>query len=73
MASILSPIRAKVVDVNGGNLFQIAAQYLGDATQWNRIAKLNGLIDPQLNTGVPIPLKIPPVNPALSNGGILGI
>lgn len=36
------------IQVNGGNLFQIAAQYLGDATQWIRIAQLNGLSDPML-------------------------
>lgn len=36
------------INVNGGNLFQIASQYLGDATQWLRIAQLNGLSDPQI-------------------------
>lgn len=30
----------------GGNLFRIAADTLGDATQWNRIARLNGMTDP---------------------------
>lgn len=32
-----------------GNLFQLAAQYLGDASQWIQIAKLNNLADPFLN------------------------
>jgi len=53
--------------VAGGNLFAIAAQYLGDATQWIRIAQLNNLSDPVLY-GV-ITLSIPPVN-AAAGGGI---
>jgi len=53
-----------------GNLFAVAAQYLGDATQWNRIAQLNGLIDPWF-TG-PVTLTIPQADPAGGNGGILG-
>lgn len=38
----------QTVTVAGGNLFQLASQYLGDATQWIRIAQLNGLSDPML-------------------------
>lgn len=34
--------------LTGGNLFDIAAKYLGDATQWVRIAALNGISDPWL-------------------------
>jgi nucleoid-associated protein YgaU len=59
------------IQVAGGNLFQIAAQYLGDATQWNRIARLNGLWDPVI-TGI-VTLKIPPVDVTAGNGGILEI
>ena len=33
----------------GGNLYQIAATELGDATQWIRIAQLNGIADPVLS------------------------
>jgi nucleoid-associated protein YgaU len=58
------------IQVAGGNLFAIAAQFLGDSSQWNRIAALNGLTDPMLS-GVTT-LKIPPVNKAAGNGGILG-
>ncbi len=36
----------KSITVAGGNLFRIAAEQLGDATQWLRIAQLNGLTDP---------------------------
>lgn len=36
----------KSIVVVSGNLFQIAASHLGDATQWIRIAQANGLNDP---------------------------
>ena len=55
------------ITVAGGNLFQIAASELGDATQWLRIAQLNGLSDPMLNgvTTLLIPAPDPP-----AGGGI---
>jgi len=31
--------------ISGGNLLKIAAQVYGDATQWDRIAAINGLFD----------------------------
>jgi nucleoid-associated protein YgaU len=54
------------ITVAGGNLFQLAAQYLKDATQWIRIAQANGISDPQLN-GLTT-LVIPPVNPSAGGG-----
>ena len=33
----------RAVLIENGNLFAIAAKYLGDATQWVRIAELNDL------------------------------
>lgn len=54
------------ITVAGGNLFAIAAQQLGDATQWIRIAQLNGLSDPVL-TGL-VTLLIPPIDPSASGG-----
>ncbi len=57
----------KTLTVAGGNLFQIAALQLNDATQWIRIAQLNGIDDPML-TGV-VTLLIPDVN-ANASGGI---
>ena len=54
------------ITVAGGDLFHIAAQKLGDATQWIRIAQLNGLSDP-LVTGVTT-LKLPTPNPAAGGG-----
>ena len=58
----------QTITVTGGNLYAIAAAQLGDATQWIRIAQLNGLSDPIL-TGV-VTLLIPPVN-ANAGGGIV--
>ncbi len=57
----------QTVIVAGGNLFALAAKYLGDATQWIRIAQANSLSDPMLR-GVQT-LEIPPVN-ATAGGGI---
>lgn len=37
------------VTVVGGDLFRLALTHLGDATQWSRIAALNGLDDPILD------------------------
>jgi nucleoid-associated protein YgaU len=54
----------RTITVAGGNLYQLAMQYLNDATQWNRIAQANNLIDPVL-IGLTT-LKIPPVD---SNAG----
>ncbi|CAH2603220.1 conserved protein of unknown function [Rhodovastum atsumiense] len=63
---------AKTITVAGGNLFRIAAEELGDATQWDRIARLNGLWDPML-TGV-VTLRIPaPAGEGQTTDGILGL
>ncbi|WP_435018500.1 hypothetical protein TA3x_000474 [Tundrisphaera sp. TA3] len=56
----------KTIAVGGGNLYQIALQELSDATQWNRIAEANGLIDPVI-TGI-MTLKIPPVDKDAGGG-----
>jgi hypothetical protein len=56
----------KTITVGGGNLFQIAFQQLGDATQWNRIAQLNGLIDPVI-VGI-VDLRIPDLDPDAGGG-----
>ncbi len=50
----------------GGNLFQIAAEQLDDATQWIRIAQLNGIADPIL-TGL-VTLTIPDPDPTATGG-----
>lgn len=39
----------KTITAAGGNLFRVAAEQLGDATQWLRIAQLNDIDDPVLS------------------------
>ena len=56
------------ITVAGGNLFRIAAEQLGDATQWIRIAQLNGLSD-FLVVGL-VTLQMPSINPN-AGGGIV--
>lgn len=70
--TVITATVGKVLQVAGGNLFAIASRELGDATQWNRIARLNQLWDPFLPEGQVVSLKIPPVDPKAGNGGILG-
>ena len=54
------------VTTAGCDLFHLAASALGDATQWVRIAALNGLLDPVL-TGV-ITLTLPDVDLSATGG-----
>jgi hypothetical protein len=57
----------KTLTIVGGNLFQLAAQELGDATQWIRIAQRNDILDPVISG--PVSLLIPdPI--AYTGGGI---
>jgi hypothetical protein len=56
----------KTITVVGGNLFQIAAAELADATQWIRIAQLNNISDPLLS-GI-VTLVIPDVNQSVGGG-----
>lgn len=59
-------IQVTAADVS---LYHLAAIYLNDATQWWRIAQLNGLSDPDLSQLVtPVMLTIPSLTPALTNG-----
>lgn len=56
----------KTIQVAGGNLFAVALSELNDATQWNRIAQINNMVDPWF-TGVQT-LAIPPVDPTAGGG-----
>ena len=59
------------VTVSDTTLFHVAATWLGDATQWNRIADLNHLSDPML-VGV-VTLFVPLMSgspPAVSPSGL---
>ena len=66
----------RTVTVTGGDLYRLALQKLGDATQWNRIvqANLNPAGGPPLDpvlTGIDT-LNMPSVNPD-ATGGILAL
>lgn len=56
------------ITVIGGDLFHIALEQLGDATQATRIAQLNDIDDWFLIDGVQYTLEIPPANPAATGG-----
>jgi nucleoid-associated protein YgaU len=56
----------QTIQVAGGNLFRIAMVYLGDATQWVRIAQLNDISDPMLSGTVT--LQIPDQDPSAGGG-----
>jgi hypothetical protein len=56
----------RTVQSAGGNLFRIAATYLGDATQWIRFAQLNGIVDPWLQ-GV-VTLQVPDTDRSAGGG-----
>jgi hypothetical protein len=60
----------QTVTVSGGDLYHLASQYLDDATQWNRIAQANNLIDPVISGTVT--LVIPAKNAQLG-GGVLAL
>ena len=60
----------KTITFTDGTLFRIAADYLGDPTQFVRIAYLNRIVDPFF-TG-PLTLTIPDRNPN-AGGGIVNL
>lgn len=68
LAIINSPPNAIIVNVVNTTLFQLAAIYYNDATQWPVIANANGLDDPVINGAMTI--FIPPWN-QVDTGGIL--
>lgn len=68
MASYLAAgVPAQIVRVSHTTLFQVAADYLGDALYWTRIALLNGLSDPWIEGGL-IELVVPTANDAAADG-----
>ena len=54
--------------VSNTNLFAVAAQYLDDATQWVRIAQLNGLVDSEISGTVTLAL---PAKDLAAAGGVV--
>lgn len=72
-----SPFAFIVTAKPGDNLFALAALYLGDARQWNRIAQLNlaalgGVADPFIRGSNFVTLQMPPVNLTIASGGVFG-
>lgn len=63
------PQTLRTVSVVGGTLFHVAAEHLGDARQWTRIARLNGIVDPFL-VGM-VTLTLPPTAKGADSSGIL--
>jgi len=66
----MQTIQVTAADVS---LYHVAASRLNDATQWWRIAQLNGMTDPDL-TWLPSPvfLQIPNIDPT-QNSGVPGL
>ena len=65
-------VQFNTLAVAGGNLFAIAAAQYGDALQWSRIAELNGVWCPWLDSTTPV-LKLPgPAAAAELTGGLIG-
>ena len=61
------------VTATDGTLYHVAARWLGDATQWWRIARLNNLTDPDLSgLGAPVPLVLPAPD-ATQGSGVPGV
>jgi nucleoid-associated protein YgaU len=60
----------QTITVVSTTLFQIACQYLGDATQWDRIATLNNISDPWLSglTTLTLPSTAAPMGGAVGLG-----
>jgi hypothetical protein len=72
-AQIPAPQSLRTISVNGGCLFRIALETLGDPLQWTRIAALNNLgADPWLPANTPMDLVIPPVKTGINSSGVLG-
>lgn len=59
----------RTILVAGTDLFTVAAQELGDATQWYRIAALNDLDDPMVFGLTTLRIPEPDVN---ATGGLPG-
>ena len=65
-----SPVTYRTITASNTTLFALAVYYMNDATRWNEIAAINGLIDPWINEAVT--LKVPD-GTGQGNGGILGL
>lgn len=68
--SLITARSVRTITVSATTLFHVAADELGDATQWTRIARMNDLVDPWID-GI-VTLKIPAIDLAAGkSGGVL--
>lgn len=66
----MQTIQVTAADVS---LYHVAAIRLNDATQWWRIAQLNGITDPDLTwLPSPVSLQLPNIDPT-QNSGVPGL
>lgn len=66
----MQTIQVTAADVS---LYHVAAIRLNDATQWWRIAQLNGMTDPDLTwLPSPVSLQLPNIDPT-QNSGVPGL
>ncbi len=70
IAYIGGAVPHRAVWATNTTLFHLASHYLGDATLWYVIARLNDLTDPWIGElrRIILPNQVPP-----SNGGLLGL
>lgn len=52
-------MQTSTMTVSNTTLFHVAASVFRDATQWHRIATLNGLSDPMISGVVTLMLPVP--------------
>lgn len=71
MSYLAIGVPARIVRVSNTTLYRVAADYLGDALWWTRIAILNGIEDPWI--GALTELKIPTPAKEGTPDGILGV
>lgn len=64
-------VNAQIITVTNANLFQLAAQYYQDATEWTTIANANNMYDAMTPENITLSLIIPTV--PIPSGGILTV
>ena len=62
-------MKQKVTVKAGTTLFHVAARYLDDATQWTRIARINGMEDPFINQVITLNIPATRAGQDQENGG----
>jgi len=69
--TVLEIAEMRTITVSSDTLFAVAARELGDAAQWTRIAKLNGITDPWINGTMSI--RLPLLDTKSSYDGVLAL